>query len=162
VAPRTHPGNRFDVGRSFIGRPLRNVWTHFERELLVGIREAYGPDMTPASNRVMLMIDLEGTTVSELARRAGITKQSMAEAIALLEARGFVVREPSPEDRRAKWVRLTPEGREALAVGRQVAQAINDRWAALLGERKLARLQAQLAELAARLDEAAGEDDGGT
>ena len=150
---RPHPGNRFEISQPFIGRPLRNVWAHFERELLSGLAVIYGSDLTTASNRVMLLIDLDGTTISELARRAGIAKQSMAEAIAILESKGLVTRVPDPDDGRAKRVTLTRDGKRALAAGRDVAQAINDRWTNLLGEREMARLQALLGRLSSKLDE---------
>jgi DNA-binding MarR family transcriptional regulator len=37
-----------------------------------------------------------------------------------LEARGFVVREPHPDDKRAKVVSLTPEGRKVMRAARAV------------------------------------------
>ena len=45
--------------------------------------------------------------MSELARRAQITKQSMSELVAHLERHGYVERVPDPDDRRAKLVRAT-------------------------------------------------------
>jgi DNA-binding MarR family transcriptional regulator len=45
-----------------------------------------------------------GTTVSVLAERAQITKQSMAGLVRHLEQHGYVERRPDPRDRRAKLV----------------------------------------------------------
>ena len=49
--------------------------------------------------------------MSELAARAQITKQSMAELVAHLEQYGYVERIPDPADGRAKLVRATIRGR---------------------------------------------------
>lgn len=49
-------------------------------------------------------LDDAGTTVSVLAERAQITKQSMAELVRHLEVHGYVERVPDPKDGRAKLV----------------------------------------------------------
>ena len=45
---------------------------------------------------VLQFLDAEGTRVSELARRAQITKQSMAVLVAHLERHGYAERVPDP------------------------------------------------------------------
>jgi DNA-binding MarR family transcriptional regulator len=142
------PGVRITRPGPFLGRPLRNLWARFETELLDELIDEY-PAVTPATNRVMLLIDQDGSQIGELARRAGITKQSMAEAVQTLEGIGLVRREPDPSDRRAKLVVLTDDGWRALLAGRTAAEAIQRRWTEALGERDMARLQ----QLLERLDE---------
>lgn len=46
----------------------------------------------------------------ELGQRLNISKQSLAELLSKLEKAGHIIREPSPEDRRAMIIRLTPAG----------------------------------------------------
>jgi DNA-binding MarR family transcriptional regulator len=147
---RTDPGVRFDRPGPFVGRPLRNLWARFEAEVLERIVVGY-PTITPASNRLMTLIDAEGTQIAELARRAGVAKQSMAEAVQSLEAQGIVRREPDPHDRRAKRVVLTDAGWTALRAGRDAAEAVHRRWTEALGERDMARLVQLLEKLDARL-----------
>ena len=124
--------------------------------MLAGLREQY-PQASLAVNQIILLVDREGTTVSELARRAGVTKQAMAESVAILESTGLVIRVPDPTDRRARRVQLSEEGWQAARDGWRVAQAIHARWEQLLGDADMARLVGLLERLADLLDEAADE-----
>jgi DNA-binding MarR family transcriptional regulator len=151
--PRTpHPSRRIRPDQPFIGRALRDVWGHFNSELLAGIQTRY-PHATTATNQLMLMIDVDGTTVSELARRAGVTKQAMADSVHALESQRLVTRRPDPHDRRARLVTLTDDGHAALQAGLEVVTAMHARWADLLGDRDMSRLLTLLHRLAERLDE---------
>lgn len=67
---------------------------------------------------------LEGSRLTALAERAGMTKQAMGELVNQCEAWGLVVREPDPTDARARLVRFTPVGLSWLGAFRNaVAQA---------------------------------------
>ena len=76
-----------------------------------------------------------------------ITKQSVNELIGHLEARGYLVREPDPTDRRARIVRLTAQGRRLEEVIREQARQAEERIAALLGPRRFAQLHRALDDL---------------
>jgi MarR family transcriptional regulator, lower aerobic nicotinate degradation pathway regulator len=52
---------------------------------------------------------------AELGRRCGLDRSDVAGAIADLDTRGLVEREPDPADRRRNVVRITAAGREHLA-----------------------------------------------
>ena len=65
-----------------------------------------------------------GTRLTELARRAGVTKQAMMVVVDELEVRGFVRRTPDPDDGRAKVVRLTARGRTLGAECRRAVAAV--------------------------------------
>jgi MarR family 2-MHQ and catechol resistance regulon transcriptional repressor len=49
--------------------------------------------------------------VNEIGRRVDLTSGAISTAVDRLEARHLVAREPHPTDRRARVVRLTPQGR---------------------------------------------------
>ncbi len=67
---------------------------------------------------------LGGSRLTELAARAGMTKQAMGDLVTQCEAWGLVVREPDPHDARARRVRFTPTGLAWLQAFRDaVAQA---------------------------------------
>jgi len=97
---------------------------------------------------VFLHIDRRsGTRLTELARRARMTKQGMMLLIDDLEGRGYVRRIPDPQDARAKIVRLTAKGRRYVAEARRVAAALEARVRRELGDRRYEALRASLDEL---------------
>ncbi len=90
------------------------------------------PSTPPPYHTVFENLDPEGTRLTVLAKRAGLTHQSMGELVQELERRGYVERVPDPSDGRARLVRLTDEGREvvrtALAVIVEIEAKWRDRW----------------------------------
>ena len=69
-------------------------------------------------------LDLEGTRLTELAQKAGMSKQAMGDLVDQCEAWDLVTRAPDPRDARARIVRFTPTGLLWLAAFRDaVAQA---------------------------------------
>ncbi len=52
---------------------------------------------------------------AEIARRLGIAPASLCEAVRIGVAKGLVLQEDAPSDRRAKRLALTDKGRKALA-----------------------------------------------
>lgn len=56
-----------------------------------------------------------GMTAAEICRASHEEKTKVSRAVAALEARGWLRRETSREDRRSEILSLTPEGREVFA-----------------------------------------------
>jgi DNA-binding MarR family transcriptional regulator len=93
---------------------------------------------------VFQFLDDDGTTVSTLAERAGVSKQAMADLVVHLELHGYVTREPDPSDGRAKLVLLTDRGREVMDIALGAVPAIEQQLAELTGERRLTQLRKDL------------------
>lgn len=55
-------------------------------------------------------LSLAGDRLTDLAERAGMTKQSMGDLVAQCEAWGLVTRESDERDARARRIRFTPAG----------------------------------------------------
>lgn len=69
-------------------------------------------------------LSLQGDRLTDLAERAGMTKQAMAHLVDQCEAWGLVTRGPDPLDARARRVCFTPDGLAWLRAFRDaVAQA---------------------------------------
>jgi DNA-binding MarR family transcriptional regulator len=130
-----------------LGRLLLRVQRAFDVELNLRLRERGYEDVRPAHSAVFAHIDLEGTRSSELARRAGMTKQSMGELIADLEEKGYVERLEDPVDRRARVVRLTREGRRHVRDALEVIDGIEEGYTRRLGAERVRALRAALEDL---------------
>ncbi len=92
--------------------------------------EAAGwPDAPSRHYPVFENIDPEGTRLTVLASRAGISHQAMGELVAELEQRAIVERVPDPTDRRARLIRLTDEGRAVVRAALREIAAIERSWA---------------------------------
>jgi DNA-binding MarR family transcriptional regulator len=118
-------------------------------ELVSSMEERGYPDAKAAHGAVFMNIDRRsGTGLTELARRAGITKQGMMLIVDDLEQRGYVRRVPDAEDARAKVVRLTARGRRYVAEARRAMAALEARARRELGERRYEALRDGLELLA--------------
>lgn len=132
-----------------LGRLLLEGHRVVAAELEGMLAERGYPDLRAGHLAVFLNIDRRsGTRLTDLARRAGISKQGMMLAVDQLEERGYVRRVPDPEDGRAKVVRLTARGRRGAAEARRAAAAVESRARRQLGERRYEVLRGALEELA--------------
>jgi DNA-binding MarR family transcriptional regulator len=106
-------------------------------DLVDELEERGWPDLRASQTALVLNVDRRsGTRLTELARRAGVTKQAMMIVVDELEVRGLVRRTPDPEDGRAKVVRLTARGRQFAAECRRAVAAVEARAKRTLGGRR--------------------------
>ena len=80
--------------------------------------------VTAAHVHITRHVALEGSRLTDLAQKAGMTKQAMGDLVDQCEAWGLVTREADARDARARLVKFTPTGLAWLqAFKRAVAQA---------------------------------------
>lgn len=87
-------------------------------------------ELTHAQLAALAQLGLPSTdwlSSAELAHRAGVTAQSMSEAVASLLQRGLVVRTRHPTHGRLLEVRITQEGEQLCECAQAATQAIEDR-----------------------------------
>ncbi len=104
-------------------------------------------EIRPSHGCVFSNIAEEGSRLTDLAERSGLTKQSVGEAVADLEGLGYVERVPDPDDGRAKIIRLTPHGAKALDAARCEFDDIERRYAEAIGEERYAQFRSALEDL---------------
>jgi DNA-binding MarR family transcriptional regulator len=113
--------------------------------------------LRPSHTAVLPHLDLDGTRLTVLAERLGVSKQATSELVTDLESFGMVERRPDPSDGRAKRVCFTALGRKALLDGLALLQSIEDELRQELGARDMAALARVLPKveevLARRLQE---------
>lgn len=114
---------------------------------LTAIHEAGFTDITLVDTNLLANLDTEGSTVTALARRAGVTRQAASQQVAALERLGYVERRPSDTDRRAVVVIQTAKGRDLLATALDVVSALEAAYEAELGPERMQTLKAALTDL---------------
>ena len=137
------------VSRDNLGRLLRRVLDVFNQDFVGRIQELGYHDIRPRHATVFAHLDPNGTRASDLATRAGMTRQSMGEMIAELVGRGYLEQKPDPTDGRAKVVMLTPRGRQHVIDAASVAHHVQECWQERLGVECSREFRSTLEELAA-------------
>ncbi len=135
--PFAHPPHAPDDGwrLTHLGRLLGHAMRRFDERVLYLMAHdvdvplalsnlAARAQVGAAHVHITRHLALEGSRLTELAERAGMTKQAMGDLVTQCEAWGLVTREADPHDGRARRVRFTPAGLAWLAAFRKaVAQA---------------------------------------
>lgn len=98
----------------------------------------------PGHNPVFATLPREGARASDMAHRAGITKQSMGEAIRDMVELGLVEMTQDPTDRRAKLVTWTDEGLAVAQDGKRHMYELEQLWIDRFGEQEYETTRAVL------------------
>ena len=117
----------------------------FNDALIARMEQAGWPLLSRSQSLLFVRIDDHGTRPAELARRLGITRQSMQELLAKLRDHGLVTVDVDPTDGRATIVRLAPRaqlfGRDAAMISASIEAELVVR----IGDDAVAALRAALA-----------------
>ena len=120
------------------------------RKLQSRLADAGHPDIREGYGCVFGFIDMEhGSRLTELAEGSGFTKQAVGEAVTDLERLGYLERLPDPTDGRAKIIKLTDFGVDAVVKGRRLFAEIEAEWADQLGAELLATFREAATKIAA-------------
>jgi DNA-binding MarR family transcriptional regulator len=134
-------------------RPLPALLTEVKEaaisELHRRLADEGHPDIRPGHGCVFRFVESGGSRLTDLAERAGLTKQAVGEVVDDLEAMGYVERVPDPDDRRAKLIRLTGKGADGQLAARRIFADIERRWGAEVGEERVAGLRETLEAIVA-------------
>jgi DNA-binding MarR family transcriptional regulator len=114
-------------------------------ELHEGLGRRGWESTRPLWGFVLLAVRDTPRSISQIGVLLGITKQAAAKVVDGLSEAGLVRREDDPHDRRATVIRLTRRGTRFLADVETIYAEIEGRWAAAIGERRLAALRTSLA-----------------
>lgn len=106
------------------------------------------PELRPSQLRVLEWLPDEGLTISELAECAEMTTQGCGQFVRQLEGLGMVEVAVADHDARARVVRTTARGREALARAASVLAAYDAAWARRVGEERWRVFREVLEEVA--------------
>ena len=139
--------------RASLGQLLFRAARRMNERAVARVQAAGARGVRLGHTALLPHIDFGGTRLTDLAERAGVTKQAVGQAVEELERLGVVRRLPDPEDGRARRVHFTRKGFQALLQGLGVLGALEDEVAARLGRREAAALKAGLAALVEALED---------
>jgi DNA-binding MarR family transcriptional regulator len=108
------------------------------------VREAGFDEVRYVHLTLMRNMNVGGTRLTELAARAGMTKQAMGQIVDQCEALGVVTRRPDPRDKRARLIAFTARGRALLDVAHRGIAAAETEMEQAVGKRGFAMLRQAL------------------
>jgi len=116
-----------------IGRLLLHAYRHFSTLAFDKLHVRGHTGLGLNHTALLANLDIEGTRITVLAERAGMTKQSMGELVHDLEQKGYVQRAADPVDKRATIIRFTEAGCRYLVDAYEIKQEIEREYAVILG-----------------------------
>jgi len=123
-----------------VGIRLWRATALWKKEFDAGMVALGYPWFAHARSGLLAYLGRKGARQSELAERAGLTKQAVQQFVDGLVADGAVERVPDPADARAKIVVFTAYGRKVLADANRVKLKIESEFRKTLGAADFERL----------------------
>jgi len=111
------------------------------------VRKATGMAWRQAHTNLFPHIDHDGTRLTDLAKRVGISKQAVGQLVEELEAMGALQRVPDPSDGRAKLIRFKREGRGSIMAGLTILDEVAHDLTASIGAPRMDQLLSILQDL---------------
>ena len=133
-------------------RPLARTLRIYTRRVVEGLHARGFMDFSPAFPALLSNLDVEGTRIGVVAKRAGVTRQAAGQLLREIEKCGYIERRTAAEDARATVVRFTARGRKLLAAVFDIVEDVEAEFAAKLAPGEFDRLRDVLIRLATSVD----------
>jgi len=122
-------------------RNLRQLLLHSSRvvnnAIIRDLNQRGYTDLRSTHTALLSNLDQEGNTITEIAERAGMTKQAMGRIADELEKKGYIIRKELQEDRRARLILFTDTGWELMLESFDVLNSLEQSYARLIGKRQM-------------------------
>lgn len=112
--------------------------------------------LRPSHFRILSLIPDAGVRATDLSHVADMTKQALGQFVAHLETHGYISVEPDPSDRRARIIRRTTAGNEAVALADDLYAELLTEWRVIVGKERWAAFEDVLHALALGWDTPSG------
>jgi DNA-binding MarR family transcriptional regulator len=104
-----------------------------QSEIAAALFSAGYGDLRPSDGYLVQHLQNGPVSIGELAGKLEITAQGVSKVVIEMERKGYVTRNPSPEDQRTRLVDLTQRGWEAIYATRRARAHVNRELRATLG-----------------------------
>ena len=130
-----------------LGRLFLEALSAFERTIIEGLHEAGFEFVRQVHVNVVRHIDREGTRMSDIAARLGITAGAATQAVELCVCEGLVALSIDEHDKRVRRVWFTKKGKRVLDVVHRLYDEIEEETRELIGDQALASMRKSLLRL---------------
>ena len=96
------------------GKAISKLKKHFDTWVSEQLSAHNIDDFKHAYMPLIMNIDVDGVTNTDLAKRAGITKQGMSQVVQELEEKKYIKIQANPDDKRSSIIFLTDKGKEFI------------------------------------------------
>ena len=118
------------------------------QDVTIALRAAGFKDLKNSQVFCLAHIDLNGTSIVDLAERSNVSKQAVSKLVSELVALGYLSTSQAPSDGRAILVRFTPRGRSLMQRSFELFAHLERDYSRRLGAHTYAVLKRALHELA--------------
>ena len=133
--------------RESTGQLLFKAARLFDDEAVRRQKEQGLKGLRPAHTRLLPHIDLEGTRLTDLAERTGISKQAVGQLVEDLEGMGLLKRVADPGDGRARLVTFTDSGKKGLLGGLSLLSNLEEELSEKIGKKRIKELRETLTSI---------------
>jgi len=130
------------------GRLLHNAARKFDARVLEILSERGWKEVRLVHINLTRCLEFSGTRLTELAKRAAMTKQAMGELVDECERIDLVARTADPSDGRAKIVIFTTRGKRFMGAFRDAIATAEEEMTVQFGTARLRELKEALAQYA--------------
>jgi DNA-binding MarR family transcriptional regulator len=136
-----------------LGALLRVCWQEVRHRIQRDLVAGGFDDIGTAHLAVFQYPSPRGMRVTELAERAGMSRQATTYLIAELEERSYLERRADPSDGRASLVGLTERGEKAITAIRNSVRRLEREWEGELGRSRFGQFRETLLVITASLND---------
>jgi len=130
------------------GAYLRELYDSLVANLHQHLAEQGYGEISPSHGLVFQYLEEDGSRITTLAARAGMTKQSMSALVYQLEDSGYLKRKPDPEDARAILFYLTTQGQALRTMAQNLNYQFEQKWKQTLGPEQYKTFREMIQKLA--------------
>ena len=109
--------------------------------------------MRAAHSSLLTHIDQDGTRLTTLAARLGVSKQAVSQLVDEMEQMGILERASDPNDARAKLVRFTAKGKRGLSDNVRVLKDLEEELGNKIGKNRMKDFRKTVVALLAEIDQ---------
>ncbi len=130
--------------RTSVARLLHEAFGVCRDRVLDKLTSHGHPSINMSHGVVLRNMDVEGTPLSIVTKRAGLSRQAVAKVAGQLEALGYLTASRDPTDRRAKILKLSSKGMGLFADSIEAYGEFEDELARNIGRRRLEQFRTTL------------------